>query len=205
MQTVDYCKECKRPLSYIYKICMPCKRRFVKNGYEDKRITLGQVGRDMINHQQSLHTRFFSCNAPIAYRGIKENRIYYKIDTTIIEKQANKLNIFLQSLSNKHGYLYRHIPNISKRMLYNSTLFFLHYVHKDDTQLFNTHIHLKSSIVNMVLIMIENTYLRTNDNSRKDLQFIYQERLNYSTKTHDSIYSIIEKCCEEIINNLYNK
>lgn len=208
MEVTGYCRECQRPMGFVYKVCQPCKRRFVTNGYEDKRITFGQVGRSTINHQQSLHTKFFDCNAPMEYRGKREERIYYNIDQRIINAQARKLHTFLFELSNKHGYLYRKIssiPNITKRMLYNSTLFYLHYIHESDNQLFNTHMHLKSSLVNMVLISIENTYLRTNNKSRQDLKYIYQERQNYNTKTHDNIYNQLEECCDNIIDSLHLK
>jgi len=187
----------------FYQVCVPCKRKFVKSGYEEKRITFGQVGRSMIPHQQSLHTRFFDCNAPLAYRGIKEERIYYKIDKSIINSQSRILNSFLrEELRNKHGYLYRHIPNISKRLLYNTTLFFLHYIYTKKNQLFKTHIHLQASLVNMLLIQIENTYLRTNDNSRTDLKFIYQVRANYNTSTYKKIYNQLEVCSDKIIDGL---
>lgn len=208
MEISGYCRECQRPMGFVYKVCQPCKRRFVTNGYEDKRITFGMVGRVMINHQQSLHTKFFGCNVHIDYRGKKENRIYYKIDQKIINSQARKLHSFLFDLSNKHGYLYRKIskiPNITKRMLYNSTLFYLNYINEDEEQLFKTHIHLKASLVNMILISIENTYLRTNHKSREDLHYIYQERKNYSTKTHDSIYNMVEECCDGILDGLHLK
>jgi len=205
VQITNYCSECQRPLYSFYKVCVPCKRRFVKNGYEDKRITFGEVGRSMIPHQQSLHTKFFSCNAPLAYRGTREDRIYYRIDTKIINSQSRALHSYLYDLKNKHGYLYRKIstiPNISKRLLYNATLFSLHYIYNKENQLFKTHIHLQSSVVNMVLIQIENIYLRTQDNSREELKFIYQDRLNYSTGVHKRLYNQIEVCVDKIIGGL---
>lgn len=205
MQIEGYCLECKRPMSYIYKVCMSCKRKFVTTGYEPKRVKIGEIGRNMINHQQSLHTKFFGCNAPKDYRGLRKDRIYYNIDNNIIDKYSNILHRYLYNMSNKHGYLYRYTPSISKRLLYNATLFFLHYIFEKDNQLFNTHEHLKASINMMVLIHIENTYLRTNHKSREDLKYIYQVRQNYSTKIHNELYLTIEKCCDGIIDKLERK
>lgn len=205
MQMDNYCRECQRPVYSFYKVCVPCKRRFIKNGYQDKRVTFGEVGRAMIPHQQSLHTKFFDCNAPVAYRGKREERIYYKIDQRIVNSQSRVLHSYLFELNNKHGYLYRKIsstPNISKRLLYNATLFFLHYVYIKENQLFNTHLHLQASIVNMILIQIENTYLRIFKDSKEQLSFIHQQRVSYKRSVYTKLYNQIEECSDRIIDGL---
>lgn len=203
MQIEGYCQECRRPMTYVYKVCVSCKRKCVTTGFEPRRVKLGEVGRAMINHQQSLHTKFFGCNAPVNYRGLRKDRIYYNIDNNIIYKYNNIINKYIYNMNNKHGYLYRNIPNISLRILYNATLFYLNYLSKES--LFNSHLHLKASLNMMVLIMIENTYLRTNHKSREDLRYIYQERQRYNTKTHDDLYKCIEECCQGVIGELVRK
>lgn len=205
MSITNYCHECNRPLKSYYYHCTTCTKKMKTTGHEPHRVKLGDVGRSTIAYQQSLHRQFFGCNAPVQYRGNVEDRIYIKIEKKNLEVQIAKLNRYLYTMNNKHGWLYRkieHIPNISKRLIYNSVLFYLHYIYNKENQLFNTHLHLRSSLVMMVLISIENTYLRTNEESRANLSWIYQVRSSYNSKFYDATYATLEDICYSIINTM---
>ena len=170
---------------------------------ENKRVKIGEVGLATIMYQQSLHRQMFGCNAPSQYRGDINERLYIKLDDQILRISIQRIDRYFCTIRNKHGYLYRkisNIPNIPTRILYNAALYFISYS-ADDDFLFRTHDQLKYSLVTMVLVSIENTYLRTNDDSRKHLSWIHQARQNYSIKFYDTTYSLLEDTVQELLEN----
>lgn len=202
-----FCAECHKPIYYFYNICTSCSRSLTLRGFENHRVRLGAVGKSMIPYQQYLHRRFFGCNAPVKYRGTKEERIKLKISQYTITRASMKLDHYLGSMDNKHGIIYRRleVKNLAKRILYYSTLFYLHYIYvPEKDNLFASKEHLTASINLMILIHIENTYLRvTGSDTREDiLRHIYSDRVHYGVRFYRALGLEVEASVQMIVGEL---
>lgn len=207
-----FCPNCNRPKPTNQLYCKHCSKYLLTNGLEKDRIKLGTVGRATIPYQQSLHTRFFKCNAPLQYRGAKEDRIYTKLKEHIVANAVRRLDWLLKReyftyegktyrKKIKHRKLYKdikHIKNITRRLLYNITLYFLHYANSND---FKSLAHFQSSMIANLHINIENTHMRTFEDT-KQLQYINQVRSNYSAKYYYNMWNEISKIVEPIIGEM---
>lgn len=212
---MHYCKGCNKPLFYHYNYCSVCNMDLKMAGGEYKRVKFGSIGRATIPIQQSLHRRFFGCNAPIKYRGPLASRIYVKIEPEVIQRESKKLHNYLLSMDNIHGKIYKKIKdtrNISTRILYNSTLFYLHYIYpnKFNGTLLLSKDHLDASLAQHIYRHIENIYLRTIEpekntsipNNNRVLSVAKKNRMSYSWKSISSLASEVEDRVGVILSSL---
>jgi len=217
-ETNGFCPECHTPIISAVLYCSSCQKKLLTRGLEDKRIRIGHVGRATTPYQQSLHTSFFGCNAPVAYRGKKEDRIYTKVKQSTIDNAERRLDWLLtkqyytyqlKTYRTKiaHRKLYKKIrarKNVTRRLVYNVVLFFLNYTAQDND--FKSLAHFQASMIANLHINIENTFIRTIDST--DAKYIHQVRSNYTAKYYyhmwESLSAIVEPVMEEIMSNRRN-
>ena len=212
-QSAGYCLNCNKPQTASFTYCSTCNTELIRSGLERKRVRIGQVGRDTVNYQQYLHRIFFDCNAPVAYRGIKEDRIKVRIPKDTIERATLQLHNLLRDNSytyndkkiNKRNYphtkLYNtisDIKNIPKRLLYNIVLYHLSYYHNDNPE-FISMAHFQSSMIQNLLINIENIHLRTQDYLPEESK---KTRYKYVNKYYYWLYERITSVVSNVIGDM---
>ena len=146
-----YCLNCNRVLSYSrHYLCSRCIVQLKTKGLEDKRVSFRSVGLNTINYQQRLHRVFFGCNAPLAYRGNKEDRIVTSLSQETINKACAILHNYLLNTTTikrqKDIYLLiKDSRNTLRRILYSLSLYAISY-HILNNKDFRSESHYLSSI-----------------------------------------------------------
>ena len=209
---------CNKPLTYKYIYCSNCTYKLFSDGLEGKRVRLGQVGLDVINHQQYLHRSIFKCNVLDKYRGLKEDRIKSKVTMKSINIATTRLSRALSCnkytynekihTNNRHNTsIYKAISdvrNIDKRLIYNILMYYISY-HINNNHDFKSFIHFQTSMMNNLLINIERTYIRNNQDV--NIKYFKFKRTNNSNKywywLFEEIDSLIQPLMNEIIMSNY--
>ena len=173
-QLDGYCKSCARPITFRTPYCSGCSKRLMIDGLEKHRVRFGSVGKMTVNYQQYLHRSFFGCNAPSEYRGKKEDRIKIKIDDRLINIAENKIYRLMTQRSfvylgkdyyrtGSHRKLLKEIcemkNNIAKRLVYNTTLYFIAY-YLENNKAFMSDAHFNASMIYSLHTNIERNYIR---------------------------------------------
>lgn len=144
------------------------------DGLENHRVRFGYVGKSVVNYQQYLHRAFFGCNAPSEYRGEKDNRIKIDIEDRIIDAADKKM--YRLMTQKRFHYLHKYYNrtgshpemlkkisnmknNIARRLVYNTTLYFISYYLENDTA-FRSDAHFNSSMIYNLHTNIERNYIR---------------------------------------------
>lgn len=212
-QADGYCKNCLKPIN-MRLYCSTCFRHILTNGLEGYRIKLGSVGKDTTNYQQHLHRLFFKCNAPVKYRGLKENRIKHKIEPSkvqIAEDKFRSLMLKTDYVYNNRGYskenihmtLFREtngcVANYNRRLLYYICLYYISY-YLNNNKSFKTLAHFQASMLQNLHINIENTYLRTTGSLPDGVK---TSRHNYTTKYYYYLYEQITSIVSPIISSIH--
>lgn len=207
------CKYCFREIKYNKaSICYVCDDSMKRDDMQHYRVRLGEVGSNTIPYQQNLHYKFFSCNAPVKYRGIKEERIYNTLES---EKVVIHSNILLKTISSflpsNLLWLYNkvnHLKNFTKRLLYNAVLYHIdyHILHNNSYQSLN---HMKVSMVQTLFNHIIRTYIRLNKDYKQNkikytrVQKAKTEKIQISNKSYEAIKDSLCKSCNDIIVSAY--
>lgn len=194
------CVSCGKPLNIVpTPYCESCYVRSVRYGTAQKRIKFSEVGSATINYQQHLHRKFFNCNAPIKYRGIKENRIYNNIEPSCIDNTVIFFHNFLTCLEYPYNKMYLLInsqfKNTAKRIVYNLVL---HYIAYYKYNLWDNDSSFKSNTLWNLLIHIERTYIRTIHTKKYGIY----DRLNYNPKKLLTLQDTIHKHISPLIQQL---
>jgi len=211
---------CSKPLTHRHILCFSCRvRKLYVKGLEDKRVKIGQVGRNTTNYQQYLHWSFFKCNVHVNYRGIKEDRIKAKVSDKAIEVATLKLHRALSChkytwlgkkyLNNNHNReIYskvENVRNIQKRLVYNLLLYYISY-HIENNPEFKTFVHFQASMLNNLLINVENTHIRVN--RPKDFKYFDQKRninkAKYWYWLFTEVDNIMKPLMNEVIGSIYD-
>jgi len=214
-----FCMNCNKPLSFRHIYCDHCNsRKLLIDGLEGKRVRLGSVGKDTTNYQQYLHWSIFQCNVHINYRGKKEDRIKARVSKTAMNVATTRLRNALsctkytwlgkEHYNNKHNRaIYKEIKevrNIDKRLVYNILLYYISY-HLNNNNEFKTFVHFQTSMLNNLLINVENTYIRV---KRPDnIQYFQHKRKGNSNKywywLFKEIDALVKPLMNEIIGEIY--
>ena len=195
-----YCRLCSKPIKYKHLYCPRCIKKLKKSGQEENRVTIGVVGRSTIPYQQYLHRSFFGCNVHIDYRGAKEERLTARVSKELVISQSKRLDALLMKHNNEHKQHYiqiRDIRNISRRLLYNITLYYIAY-HIDGSKDFKSYVHFQASMMQNLLINIENTVIRTN----KETFVFHRARGNYPLRYYYDLFSQINKIVTPILKEM---
>jgi hypothetical protein len=199
-----YCLECQKPLIYKHYLCTNCINQLKVNGLEHRRVSYKTVGLSTINYQQHLHRKFFKCNAPYQYRGLKENRIKTNIKEETIDKSCDILhNYLLSSLDNQIPILYKdihHLRNTQRRLLYSILLYGISYYILEIKD-FKHKAHYQASIVKMLDNDIKRMWIRTN---YKETEKILKRSVYHRTLTQNKeIYTAISKAIAPLLLEVY--
>ncbi len=210
-----HCDNCNKPIYAKLLYCSACMYILKANGLEQDRVKIGAVGRDTVNYQQYLHTKFFGCNAPVAYRGLRENRLPNHIQELTIKKAIIKLNKLLSSETyryhnKKYTYPPRHrdiysqiitVRNITRRLLYNILLYHISF-HITNNKEFRTTMHFQASMFQNIFINMENTHVRVN---KGNIMYAQKERKQYRTKFYYHILENVNKIIQPLLSEMYKK
>jgi len=209
-----YCLNCNKPLKWKHIYCENCgSRKMFSDGLEGSRVTLGLVGHNVINYQQYLHRSIFDCNALDKYRGVKEDRIKAKVSkkamntATIRLRRALSCSKFVYlgktHYNNKHNVkIYNQVKdvrNIDKRLVYNIAMYYISY-HIENNPQFKTFIHFQTSMLNNLLINVENTHLRVNKPT--DLLYSYSYRKNNIAKYWYWLFTEVDSIMQPVMNDI---
>lgn len=206
------CSICYRPMQYLYAtVCGYCAIKIKKDGYAHYRIRLGEVGLDTVNYQQHLHRKFFGCNAPVEYRGIKENRVYNSLKPQTVQSLKSKLHSTLLKCLNKNLlWLYKDnckLNNFTERLLYNATLYFIHY-HITNGSKYESEDHFKSSLIVTLLNHILKTYVRIHRNTilldphKTRISLAKAEKTHFSFTRREELYECLSYVCGEVVSTI---
>ena len=216
-----YCLNCNRPIPGKFVYCGACNtRKLMIDGLEGTRVRIGMVGRDTINYQQYLHRSIFKCNVHIDYRGNKQDRVKarvsdeaMKVATTRLHRvlSCNKYTYnekeYLNNQHNRNNYIsIQDTRNIDKRLIYNILLYYISY-HINNNHDFKTEIHFQTSMMQNLLINIETTYIRLNQEV-DTFNFQHMRKTNRNTYwywLYEEINSIIQPLMSELILNIHVK
>lgn len=207
-----HCLNCNRPLIIKHNLCQFCHIKLLETGLEYKRITSGQVGRHTINYQQYLHTSFFGCNVHYNYRGIKEDRIKAKAKRETIELASRGIsNLFSRSHYTYLGKTYpiqsdiqikfkeiSDVPNLSKRLLYQATLYYISYHIKNE--LFKTEAHFYASLYHNLLSTIRNRHCRITREKQSKKKLERSKHYYYTVLELDKLLTPVLR---DVSNSIY--
>lgn len=207
-----YCLNCNKPLNNRVVYCSGCTKKLLTKGLEDKRVKLGEVGRNTINYQQYLHRSFFDCNVHIDYRGEKNDRIKARVSKSKLKSASIKLDKMLLAKDFRYnGKTYKrndynidmyksimHVRNIKERLIYNILLYYISY-HIENNHSFKTFVHFQTSMIQNLLINIENTSVRVN---KANVKFSNQKRNRNNSKFYYWFFTEIDKIIKPLMNEV---
>jgi len=198
-----YCLECQKPLTYKHYLCSNCLTELKINGLEKKRVGYKSVGESTINFQQHLHRKFFKCNAPMQYRGNKEDRLKTNIKEETIIKCENILHTYLLSSSDEQlRNLYddiKDLRNTQRRLLYGIFLYGLSY-NLLELKDFKHKAHYQASIVKQLDNDIKRMWIRTNYDILKEskIKSVYYRTLEQNKEIYVAISRAIAPMLLEV-------
>lgn len=197
-----YCLHCQKPLQWTkHYLCINCQRQLKVNGSEHRRVSYKTIGELTINYQQSIHRRFFGCNAPYKYRGEAKNRVRTNIKKQTIEESANKLNNSLLSLQDcELKTIYTKIQNLrntQNRLLYAITLYSIAYYILESKE-FKHKAHFQASIVAQLENDIKRMYIRTHFDTYERLETKWNRSMTLSKKLYELIHNSVSGILLEV-------
>lgn len=199
-----YCLECQKPLNYKHYLCQNCITQLKLNGLEYRRVGYKRVGESTINYQQYLHRKFFKCNAPLQYRGEKENRLKTNIKQETINKATDILhNYLLNSSDTELSNIYKeiqHLRNTDRRLLYGILLYGISY-YIVEIKDFKHKAHFQASIVKQLDNDIKRMFIRTNYKNPDKL--IKHNPYHRTLSQNKEIYTAISKAISILIIEVY--
>lgn len=194
----EYCLNCYRPMTYLkYIYCSSCQSLLMTKGLEPSRVKIGSIYENTIDYQQYIYRSIFKINAPLKARGIKENRIPFRIPDNIVNKSIYKLRQLILSQDNTHKQLYLQIEDtkVLKHILYRIILTYISY-HKLNNHDFKSEAHFYASLISIYYTTIERFYAKRYKHVPKR---IHQTRTHYKYKDKYNIVLTTDKLMELIL------
>ena len=184
VKTYDgYCYDCQKPMKRYFNIrCDMCNWRLIYRGGERNPVTFGQVGESVVNYQQYLHRSMFGINAAYKYRGKKEDRIDYRLDSSVMDVVSVKIDKYILGVKNDYTDLYLKCKdknsNMPTRILYNLILYYTSY-YVENSHIWQSEASFMSAVTNVFHHTIYRRYMQ-----------LYREVPDYSMRYKRTSYGI---------------
>lgn len=197
VKTYDgYCYDCQKPMKRYFNIrCTNCNWKLIWNGNPNNIVTFGQVGKSVINYQHYLHRSMFNkAHIQIEYRGLKEDRVKYKLSPETLLVTTNKLDKYIISLNNEFSELYldckklnNYMPN---RILYNIILYYTSY-YVENSSIWESEAQFMASVISNIHNTIYRRYMQLYKKKGLDYSINYK-RKSYGVRYHYKMFEFID-------------